>query len=239
MKVKKDNRLLDVKVGEVSLVDNAAIRRKFIIMKRDENNEISKMGGEEKMTIEELKKLGLLDEDFEIPPVKEEDTKEKDSKTVFSKILEEFKILKEKILGKKDDKTDSKVSLDDSDVKKVKDMIEELTSLISVSDTAKKEDEGVKKLLDEVTKLKVEVEKTKKDSDIVSKIRDAKDVKELAVTISEIRKKEEGQKTVIEKLGDTLDIVSKRLESLELQSKGLKGQETVTKKTSEWGGAFL
>jgi hypothetical protein len=217
--------LSDVCPHEVSLVSEGAIQKKFIIYK-NKNEKFKFEKGEFPMKIEELIELGLCDAS-EVERIGKKIEKEDKSGTI-EKLLESIA----KILGKKVEKSENVDKMTDEEKKKE----EEKKKAEEMKKT--KEQEDLVKKLDELTK---KVEGSVKAQELLTKLSTCQDPKEFLKVLAEakeITKTEPEKEDVNVKVVKALDTITKRLETIELASKGLKGQDSVNKKPSNWGGAF-
>ena len=222
-------RLSGTKVNEISLVDEGAIQRKFLIFK-NKNSKSEK--GSKLMDNKELLEMGLITKaQFDaLEKAKEENP---DDKKVDSNIIKELltsvsKLLSKKSEGEGEGEGEGKKKEGEGKGKEKKE--------------TEKSNEDIKKLQETVDKLQKDMESSVKLQELVTKLNSCEDPKEYLKVLKEIKeftKKEEKPETNDEKVGKVLDGIAKRLEKIELQSKGLRGQESVEKgKTSEWGGIF-
>ena len=219
--------LSDVKPVEVSLVDAGAIRKEFVIFK-NKNGESKFYKGEMKtMKLEELIELGLVDEN-EVKGFVKKDEKGTD---VIANMLAAIN----KMLTGKVDKTE---------VIPVEKMTEEEKK--KLADEKAKADAAagdVKKLQEQVDKLTKDAEGNNLAKDLLAKLGKASDPKEFLKVLKEVKDfsivTEPEPTDANGKMVKVLDGIAKRLETIELSSKGLKGQEsTEQKKSGGWGGAF-
>jgi len=221
----KQYDLSNVKTNEVSLVDSGAIKKKFIIYK-NKNSKLN-IGGNRSMTLEELKKLGLID-DEEINKLSKTDKSAEEIETsLIQRLVESVK----KVLS-------SEKVEKDSDGKDGDDKNKEGDEKADVAKTK----EDIKKLQDKIDELTKLLDESKKSQDLLQKISESKDLKEFAQYLKkskELFKKTENpdKDTMIVK---SLEGIIQRLEKVELKSNGIDGNEDIQKnKSSKWGGAFL
>jgi hypothetical protein len=97
------------------------------------------------------------------------------------------------------------------------------------------------KMKEQVDSLTKAVEGNKKMEELLAKLSSEKDPKEFLKVLNDIKeltKVKPAEEDSNVKVAKLLSEVTKRLEGIELKSKGLNGQESPIKKTSSWGGAF-
>lgn len=222
--------LSEVKPHEVSLVDEGAIQKKFVIFK-SKNPKFKTGGGT--MKIEEAIEMGLIDADQAARIKKGEDSK--DDK-VDSNVIKDLMASLVKMVKKAKDEDKPADKLADKPADKPEDK--------SAEKPEDKSSDEVKKLQESVDKLTKDVEVSKKAQDLIAKLNSdaAKDPKEFLVILNEIKeldKKAPASENTDEKIVKALEEVTKRLEHIELKSKGIDGQDAALEKSkSTWGGAF-
>jgi len=230
----KKFNLSEVKPCEVSLVDEGAIQKKFIIFKNKNGQSEFKKGEFKSMKIEEAIELGLVDAE-EAERIGKKKEEPKDNSNVIKELLGHIT----KMLSSKSESAKT-------EEKPVEKMTPEEKK--AMEDKKKKEEDTAKANTDDVTKLKEQVDAltkqmtdSKKGQELLVKLSSCEDPKEFLKVLKEIKelnKKDPEPKDANERIVKVLDSLEKRLESMELVSKGLKGQESTEQKKSGWGGAF-